>query len=61
MNMKLSKFMKNKNMDKMPKNINEYMNRYRSKGGKVRGRSKVRGDSEYYRNLAKKRKDRKLI
>jgi len=35
----------------------KFLRKQAAKGGKAgRGKSKVRGDSEYYRNLAKKRR-----
>jgi hypothetical protein len=38
----------------------EQFKKWGSKGGKTTGKSKVRGDSEYYRQLAKKRKNIKI-
>ena len=38
----------------MKKEVREYLSEIGSKGGKVKGKSKVRGDSAYYSRLRKK-------
>jgi|GEM_PF-4484822 len=38
----------------MKKEVLEYLREIGSKGGKVRGKSKVRGDSAYYSRLRKR-------
>jgi hypothetical protein len=38
------------------KSIKDYLAAIGSKGGKAKGKRKARGDSEYYRKLAAKRK-----
>lgn len=41
---------------KKRESVKDYLARIGSKGGKAKGKSKVRGDSEYYRRIRKKRK-----
>jgi hypothetical protein len=36
--------------------LKEHLRKVGAKGGKAKGKSKVRGDSEYYRKIAKQRK-----
>lgn len=37
------------------KELREYLAKLGAKGGKTAGKTKSRGDSEYYRNIARKR------
>ena len=39
----------------MKKELRDYFKKIGAKGGKTTGESKLRGDSEYYRRLSKKR------
>ena len=41
------------------KEIRDYLAEIGAKGGKTTGKSKVRGDSAYYRRLRKKRDEKK--